>query len=472
MFTNRAVVALNRFGLGARRGDVAAIASDPRGALVAELKPEAALLVGANLASSGDALVALRQLQMDRKTARATPASADGPMAPQAGTDTRPAAQAEKLATAGDTKPNAIYLAELDARIDRAMTAGVGYTERLVAFWANHFTVKAGAGEAVRTLAGAFAREAIRPYVFGKFADMLVAATQHPAMLAYLNNETSVGPDSRVGLRSDRGLNENHARELMELHTIGVNGGYTQADVTNVADILSGWSFSRGGNGANGGNPGTFVFRANAHEPGPRTIMGKVYGEPGERQGLSLLADLARAPATADHIARQLAQAFVADDPPPALVASLSQTFRDTEGDLLALSRTLIDSDAAWQGPGRFRTPQQFVLASLRALDVRPKAQLVQRVLTTLGQPAWDPPSPAGYDPTAATWLAPDQMTSRLDIAEQFAELADPTADPTALADDLFGGGEDARTREAVARAESQKQALALLLMSPDFQRI
>jgi uncharacterized protein (DUF1800 family) len=200
--------------------------------------------------------------------------------------------------------------------------------------------------------------------------------------------------------------------------------------------------------------------------------MGRVYGEPGERQGLSLLADLARAPASADHIARQLAGAFVADAPPPSLVANLSQTFRDTNGDLFALSRTLIDDDTAWQAPGRFRTPQQFVFAALRALDVRPKAQLVQRMLTTLGEPEWDPPSPAGYDQTAATWLAPDQMTSRLDVAEQLAELADPTTDPAALADDLFGGSEDARTREAVVRAESQKQAFALLLMSADFQRI
>jgi uncharacterized protein (DUF1800 family) len=200
--------------------------------------------------------------------------------------------------------------------------------------------------------------------------------------------------------------------------------------------------------------------------------MGKVYGQPGERQGLALLADLAHAPATADHIARQLAQAFVADEPPPALIANLSQTFRDTNGDLMALARTLIDSDEAWQGPGRFRTPQQFVFASLRALTIQPRPQLVQRVLTTLGQPTWDPPSPAGYDPTTATWLAPDQMTSRLDVAEQFAELADPTTDPAGLADDILGGSEDTRMREAVARAESQKQGLALLLMSPDFQRV
>ena len=466
---NDAVIALNRFGLGARPGDVAAIASDPRGALAAELNPEIALLQGPDLPGSGDELVALRQLQMDRKAARTVLASAPANTGQSmTGTDTAPAAKLQL--DPNDIKPNDIYLTEVDARIDRVLSARIGFTERLVAFWANHFAVKIGSGEAVRVLAGAFEREAIRPYVFAKFADMLVAVTQHPAMLAYLNNETSVGPDSRAGVRNDRGLNENHARELMELHTIGVNGGYTQADVTNVANILSGWSFSRGGNDAN--PAGAFVFRANAHEPGPRTIMGKVYDEPGERQGLALLADLAAAPATASHIARELAQAFVADDPPQPLVDALAATFTDTHGDLLALSRALITNDAAWQGPGRFRTPQEYMWASVRALDVRPKTPVIAHALSTLGQAPWDPPSPAGFDLTTATWLAPDQMTSRLDVAEQLAELADPTRDPAGLADDLFGNSEDPKTREAVARAESQKQGLALLLMSPDFQRI
>ena len=468
MPTNDAVVALNRFGLGARPGDVAAIAADPRGALEAELNPEVALLDSPGLPASGDALVALRQLQMDRKAARTTLASATGgPPQPTADTGATPAAKLQL--DPGDIKPNDIYLAELDARIDRALSARIGFTERLVAFWANHFAVKVGSGEAVRVVAGAFEREAIRPYVFATFADMLVAVTQHPAMLAYLNNETSVGPDSRVGLRNDRGLNENHARELMELHTIGVNGGYTQTDVTNVADILSGWSFSRGGNDTN--PAGAFEFRANAHEPGPRTIMGQVYAEPGERQGLSLLADLAAAPATANHIARQFAQAFAADEPPEPLVDALAATFRNTQGDLLALTRTLVTSDFAWQGPGRFRTPQEYMWAAIRSLNVRPKTPLVSHALSTLGQPPWDPPSPAGFDLTAATWMAPDQMTSRLDVAEQLAQLADPTVDPAELADDVFGKSEDSRTREAVARAESQKQGLALLLMSPDFQR-
>ncbi|MEJ0097241.1 MAG: DUF1800 domain-containing protein [Bauldia sp.] len=465
MTTDIAAIALNRFGLGARSGDLARIASDPRGVLAAELRPEVALLTADDLPATGDALTALRQLQMERKQARAS-ADPGQPAAPDA------AAGATMMtdATDGGFTPASIYAAEIAARTDRACQADIGYVERLVAFWSNHFTVKAGAGETERTLVGAFEREAIRPHVLGRFADMLAAVTQHPAMLAYLDNETSIGPDSPAGRKRDRGLNENHARELMELHTIGVGAGYTQADVTSVADVLSGWSFSRGGNDKD--PAGSFVFRASAHEPGPRTIMGKVYDQAGEKQGLALLADLAQSPATATHVATQLARSFVADQPPAALVASLAATFRTSGGDLLQLSRALVTNDQAWQGPGRFRTPQQFVWSAIRALGIQPKPAVVTHALGTLGQMPWDPPSPAGYDDTAATWLAPDAMTSRLDAAEQFAQLTDPTVEPASLYDDLFGVTASPVTREAVARAESQHQGLALLLMSPEFQRI
>lgn len=465
VFSAPATVALNRFGLGACPGDVARVAADSRAALTAELQPDLALLEDPDLVSSADALTALHALQMARKQARLvgtndTPSMLGGgtTMDTMAGTP------------GGAPTPADIYTAEIGARLDRAGQARIGYVERLVAFWSNHFAVKAGADEIDRVLAGAFEREAIRPHVLGRFADMLVAVTQHPAMLAYLNNETSVGPDSIAGRRRQRGLNENHARELMELHTIGVGGGYSQSDVTTVADVLSGWSFARGGDDKN--SVGNFVFRPNAHEPGPRIVMGKIYDQSGEQQGLALLADLAQSAATAHHIAFKLAQSFVADQPPAVLVDQLAATFQSSGGDLLELSRELVASDEAWEGPGRFRTPQQFVWAAVRALNVRPKPALISHALGTLGQMPWDPPSPAGYDDTAATWLAPDAMTSRLDVAEQLAQLAEPTLDPAALVDDIFGKAASPQTREAVARAESQHQGLALLLMSPDFQRV
>jgi uncharacterized protein (DUF1800 family) len=255
----------------------------------------------------------------------------------------------------------------------------------------------------------------------------------------------------------------------MELHTIGVDAGYTQADVTALANVLTGWSIARGN--ADRAPLGAFRFRVAAHQPGARTILGKLYDQPGEQQGLAVLMDLANHPATADHVAAKLARHFVADEPPPALVAGLSKTFRDSGGDLLQLSRALIDSDEAWQGEGKFRTPQQFLIASTRALAVKPKPRLALEVLRTLGQMPWDPPSPAGFDDRAATWLAPDSMTNRLDVSEQLAALAAKAAAPAALLADITGGGASPMTAEAVAHADSPAQGLALLLMSPEFQR-
>ena len=452
MAFDQAVMALNRFGLGPRPGDVKRIAGDPRGAVVAELRPRAALIENAALPTSETTLASYRAMRAEKAAATA-------------GT----AADSARMADAGIVTPARYYRNEVAARLRRAARADVGYVERLVGFWTNHFAIEAGAKAPIRGMVGAFEREAIRPHVLGRFSDMLLAATRHPAMLAYLDNAESFGPNSRAGLRRARGLNENHARELMELHTIGVDGGYSQADVTALAKVLTGWSSSRGE--ADNAPIGQFIFRANAHEPGPQTIIGTVYDQPGERQGLVVLADLARHPATADHIAAKLARAFVADAPPPALVADLAATFRDSDGDLGALARRLIESDAAWQRPGRVKTPQQFVFSSGRALGIELKPNFVLEVLSALGQTPWDPPSPAGFDDSSATWLAPDAMTTRLDVAEQMAALADPGIDPPALLADITGGGATPRTVEAVARAESRVQGLALLLMSPEFQR-
>lgn len=469
MTTNPATLALNRFGLGACKGDVGRAAADPRGTALIELRPDRARLEADSLPSTAVVLTALRVLQIERKQARATDAAQPG----QSGATMNGDAANHAVMSEGAVRtqgPAKFYIAEISARLERVRQADIGYVERLVAFWTNHFAIEAGAGQIERGLVGAFEREAIRPHVLGRFADMLLAVTRHPAMLAYLNNAASVGPDSPVGKRRDRGLNENHARELMELHTLGVGAGYTQADVTALAQVLSGWSFSRGEGDQS--SIGGFTFRANAHEPGARTILGRVYDQAGEKQGLAVLADLANHPATATHIATKFARSFVADDPPTSLVARLAATFQTSGGDLLQLSRDLIESEEAWQGPGKFRTPQQFVWASIRALDIQPRPALVARILRTLGQMPWDPPSPAGFDDLSATWLAPDAMTSRLDAAEQLAELIDPTTDPTDLLDDLFGGTASAKTREAVTRAESRAQGVAILLMSPDFQRI
>jgi uncharacterized protein (DUF1800 family) len=485
MALDRSVIALNRFGLGPRPGDTARIAADPKAALAAELNPQWVAINNPLLISTTDALLELdedRKLkQAAKNAAAAAPKPAQPSITPQAIQDAKNPKQAAKssipaladlkaqAAAAGIMPPARIYATEAQVRLERGAAMPMGYAERLVDFWANHFAVAATTNQQIRAVAGAYEREAIRPHVFGKFHDMLVAVTQHAAMLTYLNNAQSIGPDSQLGRRTGKGLNENHARELMELHTIGVDGGYTQKDVTELANILTGWSLSRG---QQDGRPmGAFMFRPQAHQPGTFTVMGKAYPQAGEKAGLAVLADLARSPKTASYVSRLLVRYFVADEPPKPVVDAVAKTWRDSGGDLLKVSQALIEHEGSWTAEGKFKTPQLFLASAVRALGIKPKSQQVIQVLRSLGQLPWDPPSPQGYDDRAATWLAPDALTTRLDVAEQFAALASPTIDPNALLADITAGGASKETTLAVSRAESRTQALSLILMSPEFQR-
>ncbi len=470
MTAEQAIVALKRFGLGPRPGDAARIAGDPRGALLAELgapTPDALLpsaapdSVAAFLAVRADQQA--RQARRQQKPTDAPPAMAMAPQPAMADA----AAPKPQRAVAGE-----IYRDEIARRIAAARGAEIGFVERLVQFWSNHFALQSDKSQVVRGLAGAFEREAIRPFVLGRFEDMLLAATRHPAMLVSLDNADSVGPDSPVGKRRGRGLNENHARELMELHTIGVGGGYAQKDVTSLAEVLTGWTFVR-----NAALPdaGDFAFNPGLHEPGDKVVMGRTYREDvvyqvgNEGQGLAVLHDLATNPATARHIALKLARHFVADDPPPALVAKLAATFTATRGDLRAVTEALVGADEAWGPTRKFATPQQFAFAALRALDADVDAALLMRALAVLGEPIWSPASPEGFHDDTATWLAPDAMTSRLDIADQFAQKAATRLPPAELVEAVLGPAASPATRQSVARAETGRQALALVVMSPEF---
>jgi uncharacterized protein (DUF1800 family) len=470
-----AALALHRFGLGPRRGDLAAIGNDPRGALWAELeRPDAARLDGNGLLDTV-AILTERRREADlakqglKATADASPAMSDAGAAMADGDapmkDSGPTTAPAPAAV--EPVGRRVVQAEIAARIERALAAETGIVERLVAFWTNHFAVEADASSTVRYTAGAFEREAIRPYVLGRFEDMLLAVTKHPAMLAYLDTVRSVGPNSTIGEKLNRGFNENHARELLELHTVGVDAGYSQADVTAFAQVLTGWTYSRGKTG----EWGRFLFRGNAHEPGARMVMGVSYPQAGIDQGEAVLHDLARHPATARHIGQKLARHFVADDPPPQLSERLSATFLDTGGDLKACAETLIGSDEAWGPPAKLKLPQEFLWSALRALGLSIEARLAARAMAALGQPFWNPPSPEGFPDDAPTWLAADAVTDRLDFAEELAARADPEIDPSALLVAVLGSEASPATREAIARAESRTQALALLLMSPEFQR-
>jgi uncharacterized protein (DUF1800 family) len=514
-----ALVALNRFGFGARggaSGDMVNAASDPRGFVKAELgRPNGVLLELPGLQSTPALADAVFAYQAEVKLARETapkqdtpkPGAENSPAQPPA--DARaptrnlslnrvamdmaanpPAMEAPKeganaAMTATEALPpnpakpppqplNVIqktYRAEALARLQRAVIADCGFTERLVVFWSNHFCISANKGELARIWAGSFEREAIRPHVLGRFADMLKAVEQHPAMLFFLDNQQSLGPQSRAGQNRKRGLNENLAREIMELHTLGVGGGYTQDDVTSLARIITGWTFA----GRQGllGAPGSFIFNANAHEPGPQRLLGKIYDNNGVGQGEAALADIARHASTAKFIATKFARHFVADDPPPALVARLHDTFVRTDGDLRALATTLVDSDEAWQAPlTKMRSPYEFLVATGRLLARIPDDPgPYLGGLNLLGQPLWSPAGPNGFPDTNAAWAAPEGMKLRLDVSAQVASRFGGNVDSRDLLEQVAADATSPETRRTIERAESRPQALALLLMSPEFQR-
>jgi uncharacterized protein (DUF1800 family) len=300
---------------------------------------------------------------------------------------------------------------------------------------------------------------------------MLKAVEQHPAMLFFLDNQQSLGPDSRAGKNRKRGLNENLAREMLELHTLGVGGGYSQEDVTALANIITGWTYA--GRQGQLGAPGSFVFNANAHQPGAQRVMGKIYDAPGVAQGEAVLADIACHPSTAKFIAGKFARHFVADDPPPTLVARLADVFTRTDGDLKALATALVDSDEAWKAPlSKMRSPYEFLVAGGRLLAQIPSDPgRYLGGLNTLGQPLWAPAGPNGFPDTNAAWAAPEGIKLRLDISAQIASRLADGVDPRDLLELVAADAASSETRKTIERAESRQQALALLLMSPEFQR-
>jgi len=512
-----ALVALNRFGFGARggaSGDLVNAASDPRGFVKAELSRPSGMLLEMPglqptpaLAEAVFAYQAEIRAQREAAAKAGAPASEANPAPPPADNKTprrslslnsvamemsgkdpamKPpdSGNANATVAASDAmQPNAAkppqplnviqktYRAEALARLQRAVIADCGVTERLVAFWSNHFCISAGKGELARMWAGSFEREAIRPHVLGRFGDMLKAVEQHPAMLFFLDNQQSLGPDSRAGQNRKRGLNENLAREIMELHTLGVGGGYSQQDVTSLARIVTGWTF--GGRQGQLGAPGSFVFNANAHQPGAQLLLGKTYENDGVAQGESALADIARHPSTAKFIAGKFVRHFVADDPPPALVARLQDVFRKSDGDLKAMTLALVDSDAAWEAPlTKVRSPYEFLVATGRLLARFPEDPgLYLGGLNQLGQPLWTPAGPNGFPDTNAAWAAPEGMKLRLDISAQIASRLGNNIDPRDLLELAAADAASPETRRTIERAESRQQALALLLMSPEFQR-
>ncbi|WP_254925976.1 DUF1800 domain-containing protein [Bordetella genomosp. 11] len=459
MKPNAAAIALNRFGLGARADD--APPADPKAWLLAQFdRYDARPAAWASLPASAVLAADLGR----RRMAVAQAPSGD-----------KQAARRSLNMDVRDTYQDAVA-----ARVDSALATPTPFIERLVHFWANHFAVSTEK-PAVAALAGSFEAEAIRPHVLGRFQDMLVAVERHPAMQLFLDQTRSVGPDSKAAERAARrdparrrGLNENLAREIMELHTLGARTGYTQADVTEFARALTGWSIAGvREQRTDGAVPGAFVFRPGLHEPGVRVVMGRRYPQQGEQQALAVLHDLAASPATARHIAFKLARHFVADDPPADVTDRLAAAYLSGGGDLAAVYRALIDEPRAWSpAAAKFKTPWEWMISCMRGLGWQSPGKLRPApLLAQLGQPVWRPGSPAGYDDIAASWAAPDALVRRVDVAQRLAARVGGQVDPRALGRTLLAGSISPATAVAVGRAESVQTAIALLLVSPDFQR-
>jgi len=476
-----AALALHRFGVSPRPGSIAAIASDPRGALLADLdRAGAGRIPDADLLPSGPAwraAFAYQEAQREARRAERAMQQANAQGAGGSPPDMKPADQASTPAAPtpavprpnpGPGVPQQIYLEEAKARFNAALGAEVGFVERLVWFWSNHFCVSADKGN-VRQICGAYEREAIRAHVLGRFGDMLLAAESHPAMLIYLDNARSIGPDSPAGLRQKRGLNENLAREILELHTLGVRSVYTQEDVTRFANVITGWTLV--GMRQDPARGGEFEFNARTHQPGAQMVIGKSYPDTGAEQGRAVLAALARHPATAKHVATKLARHFVADDPPPALVERLAKRFLATQGDLKEMAKTLVTAPEAWEAPrAKLKRPGEWIVGAFRAVGVTPpEIGPMMQAHNLLGEPLWRPSAPKGFTDESAPWL--DGLAQRLDIANQLARRVGGAADPREVFEESLAPLASTETRQAITRAESRPQALALLFMAPEFQR-
>lgn len=449
--TDRNVIAPIRFGYGLRLGEPPP--AEPVVWLDRQLATAAPPPPGVTSAEAVQARVAT----VNQRQARNRAEAAQGSMTAETQPGMAPADAPGRTPLARVTR------AELTAWARQRLTSDAPFRDRLTDFWMNHFTVSRRNGP-IGALPGTLEREAIRPNLTGSFADMLVAVTRHPAMLLYLDNNLSIGPNSpagRSGRQARSGLNENLAREVLELHTLSPAGGYTQRDVTELARILTGWSV------AATEPPFGFIWRPMNHEPGEKTLLGRRFPEGPDSQEAALRF-LGAHPATYHHLAVKLARHFVADDPPASAVRTLEDTLRRTNGDLGATSRALVRLPEAWSSPlSKFRTPVDHVLAVSRAAGVS-QPDLVIQALADLGQGLWTAPQPNGWPDQASEWMGPEALMRRVDWTYTFAARLDQANLP-AVTQAALGPLASASLIDAMRGAGSVRDALTLLFTSPEF---
>jgi len=458
---NKAVIAASRFGFGAQPGELKTIQRNPQQWLLEQIQgPPRLYSEIQRLPSSAAVLVEVQDIRrQDREEKQSNP---------------------DAVKTYGKMVRRH-YTDQTNARYRAATETASPFHERLVHFWSNHFAISADK-QPMPAIAGLYENEAIRPNVTGKFIDLLLAVEQHPAMIVYLDNQRSIGPGSTMAKRANRrrrdrevGFNENLAREILELHTLGVDGGYTQQDVTTFAEVITGWSV--GGTNERGqyaaGVPGTFEFREPMHEPGAKKLLGQRYSQEGVKQGEAVLRDLATHPSTARFLSTKLARHFVADDPPDSIVDKLAAAYLNSGGELTAMYEVLVKSEEAWISVfNKYKTPHDFVLSTLRAFNHKPdKRRYITGALDLMGQTPYRPGSPAGWPDTAEHWGGADALYKRIEWANTVSRLVGSRVNPVELGDAVLGDAFNPETRKAISRAESFSQGMTLFLASPDFQR-
>jgi len=452
MSSLHAFIAANRFGFGPTPGDLQKIAPDPIGWATRQL--DARYVHNALLAQLPSTAATIKDSMGLMKRAKQAKDSGNA--------EEQRKMQREAIKGLRDD-----YIGEAGARTRAAITSQAPFFERLVQFWSNHFTVSATKRQTL-PLVAAFERDAIRPHILGSFSDLLRASSRHPAMLLYLDNARSIGPNSMAGKRRNKGLNENLAREILELHSLGVAGGYTQSDVIALAKMLTGWTADAEAKGDGSG----FLFVNLIHEPGDKTLLGKTYRNSGVQEAEAALADIANHPATATFIATKLARHFVADEPSTATINTLATAYRRYNGQLVPLYKTLLGLPEVWQNPiGKIKTPNDYIISLMRASGLEAEDKLLASAYKNLNQVPFSASSPAGWSDQGKDWIGGEALLRRIDLAQSVAKAIHTKVSPQNVFAQTIGPVASPATTEAVRRAGSPAEALTLIFASPEFQR-
>ena len=419
-----------------------------------------------------------------------------------------------------------LFQMDANARLMQAVLSPDGFNERLATFWTNHFSTSAAKSLPMRLIVPLYEAEAIRPYMGARFSTLLRSATEHPSMLIYLDQAQSLGPESKGGMRRNKGLNENLGRELLELHTLGAGSGYTQADVRSAAMVLTGLTVDQ--------QAMETAFRPQISEPGEHQVLGVSYGgvKRSRKDYLAMLDDLAVHPKTAAHISRKLAVHFISDQPPEEMIQAMSEAWKKTDGDLPAVYRAMLDHPAAWRDEGaKARQPFDYIVTGLRALNsgsgagdvaafmqayqqddddndemrAMPKKNaapaadgqammqappssedearikrrkafqmaraLGQGALRRMGQPTWLPPSPAGFEESFSAWITASQLSERLSLARRASAQFGKDVDPREFLKATLADAARDETIRVVSQAPNRVSGLTLVLASPEFNR-